>query len=421
VSSRLALRLPAEAVVRLSSTRILPVTLIATIVLAGSLATWIWLAVRLAHLNGLPSLGHGAAAKDPVAGWPSLSVVVACRNEEAAVEETIASLAAQDYPGLEIIAVDDRSTDRTAATLLALAERTPCLRVVRVHELPAGWLGKNHALHLGQEDATGSLLLFTDADVVFSPGVLRRAVAWFIGQGLGHGVVLPRMVAPFFLERGFVAVFSLFFLAVLRLEDLHEAGTRAHVGVGAFNLVSSAEYRRVGGHRRLRLQVVDDVKLGLVLRRSGVRQGVIDSGGLVRVRWQEGLLATMKGLLKNFFAASDYRWDQTLVGVLVITIAAVMPAVALLAGTARPFALVAFLVGATLHGAVARRISDGTGLEGITVALVGLALALVGLASAILTTARGGVVWRDTRYSLRELRAACIREADWPPDRSPGA
>jgi cellulose synthase/poly-beta-1,6-N-acetylglucosamine synthase-like glycosyltransferase len=397
------------------------VTLIPTIVLAGSLATWIWLAVRLARLSGFPALAPGGTTGDPPSGWPSLSVVVACRNEEAAVEETLASLAAQDYPGLEIIAVDDRSTDRTGARLAALAERTPSMRVIRVEALPAGWLGKNHALDRGQEAATGDLLLFTDADVVFSPGVLRHAVAWLIGQELGHGVVLPRMVAPHFLERSFVAAFSLFFLAGLRLEDLRKAGTRAHVGVGAFNLVSAAEYRRVGGHRRLRLEVVDDMKLGLVLRRSGVRQGVIDSAGLVRVRWQQGLLATMKGLLKNFFAASEYRWDRTLLGVFAITIATVVPAVALLAGIARPFALAALVLGATLHALVARRISGGTGLEGLTVPLAGFALALVGLTSAILTTARRGIVWRDTRYDLRELRAACIREADWPPGGSPGA
>jgi hypothetical protein len=397
------------------------VLLIATIVLAGSLATWIWLAVRLVRLSRLSSLPQPGAIADPPSGWPRLSVVVACRNEEGAVEQTLASLAAQDYPDLEIIAVDDRSTDRTAARLTALATQSPRLRVVRVAELPAGWLGKNHALDRGQQGATGELLLFTDADVVFSPGVLRQAVAWLVGHGLGHGVVLPRLMAPDWLERSFVAMFSLFFLAVLRLEDLHKAATRAHVGVGAFNLVSAAEYRRVGGHRRLRLEVVDDMKLGLILRRSGVRQGVIDSGGLVRVRWQAGILATMKGLLKNFFAATEYRWGVTLASVGAITIATVMPAVALLAGIARPPALAAFLFGAALHGAVARRISRGTGLEGLALPLAGLALALVGLTSALLTTARQAIVWRDTRYPLRELRAACIREADWPPDGAPGA
>ena len=156
--------------------------------------------------------------------------------------------------------------------------------------------------------STGDFILFTDADIVFAPDALRRAVAWAIRDRLGHAVAVPHFVAPGLLERGFVSLFSMMFLLDLEVNALGRPGSAGHLGIGAFNLVRRDAYQAIGGHDRLRLEVVDDVKLGLILRRSGVRQGCADSGGLVRVRWQRGFVASMRGLLKNFFAASDYRW-----------------------------------------------------------------------------------------------------------------
>src|SRR4029077_3307174 len=122
----------------------------------------------------------------------------------------------------------------------------------------------------------------------------------------------PRVTAPGFLERSFVATFSVFANLVFRVWDLDSPGTRAFVGIGAFNLVRREAYEAVGGHRALAFEVVDDVKLGLILRRSGVPQGAIDSGGLVRLRWQPGFRASFRGLLKNAFAAAEWSVPRAL-------------------------------------------------------------------------------------------------------------
>ena len=122
------------------------------------------------HRGAIPAL---PAVKAPGA-LPSLSVIVPARNEATAIGPALASLLAQDYPGLEIVAVDDRSTDGTGDVLRALAAANPSLRVLRIDDLPSGWLGKNHALWRGAQRSTGTWLLFTDADVVFAPGTLRR-------------------------------------------------------------------------------------------------------------------------------------------------------------------------------------------------------------------------------------------------------
>lgn len=384
---------------------------------AAAAAGWTRLALlglrtdrSLARLPALP-----AAA--PAGGWPRLSVVVPCRDEAGGVEAAVRSLLAQDYPELEVVAVDDRSTDGTGAILDRLAAGAPRLAVLHLAEVPPGWLGKNRACAAGADRASGDWILFTDGDVVFEASALRRSVAFAEAHRLGHLVALPRLRAPGFLERAFVSGFSALASYVFRVWELRRPGTAGFIGVGAFNLVRAAEYRRVGGHGPLRLEVVDDAKLGLLLRRSGVRQGAVDSAGLVSVRWQAGLVRSMAGLLKNAFAACEFRWGTALASALAIALLSALPlAAAALAPTApaRLLGLLALAASAAVHGAVARRIGGGTGLEGLLAPAAGLSLAGVLLASAAAATFRGGVVWRGTFYPLADLRRGCLRAEDWP-------
>lgn len=403
--------------------------LVATALLSGILLVWLQFAWVLSRIARLPDLSRAPAELPAGLVWPRLSVVVACRNEEAAIRTALSSLLAQDYPPelFEIIAVDDRSEDATGAILRELGAAHPALRVARVDVLPPRWLGKTHALQRGAAEATGDWLLFTDADVVFTPDALRRAVGWAVRDRLGHAVALPHFIAPGWLERGFVSLFGLFLLLHFRVDELRRPGSAAHVGIGAFNLVRRDSYRAIGGHERLRLEVADDVKLGLVLRRSGVRQGCADSGGLVRVRWQRGFVASMRGLLKNFFAGCDYSWLTTMRTVVLVPLAATFPAVYLVMSAwtsphpgMRFVAALALALPVVLLGAAARRLAGGRGTEGLLLPLLGVCLGLVALASALLATLRGAVIWRGTRYALAELRTGGVRDADWPPDGAPG-
>lgn len=120
--------------------------------------------------------------------WPRVSIVLAARNEGATIGAALPTVLALDYPDFELIAVDDRSEDDTGAILDRLAAANPKLQVDHIRELPAGWLGKNHALHHGAQRATGKWILFTDADVHFTPGSLRRAV---VHAGSDRSIFLP--------------------------------------------------------------------------------------------------------------------------------------------------------------------------------------------------------------------------------------
>jgi glycosyltransferase involved in cell wall biosynthesis len=394
------------------------------LVVAGGIAfVWTSLALRLWRGSHLFPRLPDVPAEAPPGGWPAVSVIVPSRNEEMAVAAATRALLAQDYPALEVVAVDDRSTDATGRLLDALAAGDARLTVRHVTVLPAGWLGKNNAMAVGASGARGEWLLFTDADIFFAPDVVKRAVAFASRHQLGHVVALPHLIAPGFLERAFVACFGLFANLVFQVWDLKRPGSRAFVGVGAFNLVRRDAYAAVGGHSALAFEVVDDAKLGLILRRSGVPQGALDSGGLVRVRWQQGFVASLHGLIKNAFAALEWSFPRAVAFAVALCAFTTAPLlIALLADGAATRGLAAWgaLVPVLMVGAVARRAIGGSGAEGLALPLCGPLLSAVTLVSAALALWRRGIVWRGTFYALADLRRGCVREGDWPTDRAVG-
>jgi len=359
----------------------------------------------------------------PRTDWPRVSVVVPARNEAPQVEPAVRSLLAQDYPDLEVVAVDDRSQDATGLLLDGLAAHDARLQVVHVETLPEGWLGKNHACASGAQKASGDWLLFTDGDVFFRADALRRAVAFAEAYGLDHLVAFPSFVTHGFLERAFVVAFGVLFNLKTRVWALRRPRSRAYVGVGAFNLVRRETYERVGGHRSVAFEVVDDLKLGLVLRRSGARQGAVVSGGLLAVRWQSGLRASLGGLMKNAFAGAEWRWSQVALFCAGFLVVGFVPLATLVLPTVLPVKVLAgtaWLGWAVLNGIAAREASDGVGLEGLLFPLACLALVGVLLASALNATLGGGIQWRGTRYPLEALRRGCVRERDWPTSAAVG-
>lgn len=363
---------------------------------------------------------EGPLSADPL---PAVTVVVPCRDEARGVERAIRSILAQDLPSFRVVAVDDRSTDGTGAILDRIAAEDPRLEVIHVASLPEGWLGKNHACAAGARRASGEWLLFTDADVVFAPEAVRRALGGARARGLGHLTLFPRLVAPGFAERSFVTAFAALLAPAARIWQLSRPGTRAFFGVGAFNLVRRDGYERAGGHARIAMEVVDDLKLGLLLRRSGVPQGVADGTGLLAVRWQHGLLPSALGLVKNAYAAVEYRTSLALAGAAGGAFLAAAPIALLLAGPsflARGAAALALALSLLHHALAARRNARGSGLEALLFPPCALGLSAVLLGSAAAALLRGGVVWRGTHYPLDRVRAGCLRDADLPAEGAPG-
>lgn len=372
----------------------------------ASFTLLLWWVLTLDWTLGVRSMAElrDAPMPDPET-LPSVSVVVAARDEERTLGQTLAALAAQQLRGLEIVVVDDRSCDGTLAVARAAASRDSRVRPVRVGELPAGWLGKTHALQVGAELARGEWLLFTDADVRFAPGAVGRALGYARARGVDHLVALPTLRARGPLLQSFVAAFALLFSVHTRPWRARVRSSRAAIGIGAFGLVRRSAYVAAGGHAAIRLRPDDDLRLGRLLKRHGARQEAVFAGDDVTVEWYPDVRAAIKGLEKNAFAGMGYSvWRVAGLAVLLL-VTNVLPFAVLpfATGTARAlFALVVATVG-FVYVFDAPRARHAAWL--FVLHPVGTALLVTAAARSAWTALRTGTVeWRGTRYSLRELR-----------------
>ena len=342
---------------------------------------------------------------------PRLSVVVPARDEASAIGRAVESLLAQDYADLELIVVDDRSSDTTGEVVRELAAKDPRVEALRVDALPAGWLGKNHALWRGADGATGEWLLFTDADVIFAPGALRRALVYATAEGLDHLTLAPRLLARGLALRAFVAFFGFAFIALWRAYLANDPTSKRGVGIGAFNLVRRAVYEKIGTMRALSLRPDDDIRLGRRLRAFGFRQRVLNGNELLSVEWYPSLRAAITGLEKSIYSTMEYRVvDATLVAILLLaTMVWPFLGVILLDGVDR--ALLSVVVVCLVAGLVEtyrQSMSATLTPSAFVIALLmpfSAACFAWAIARSVYLAETRGVRWRGTTYPLSLLRA----------------
>ena len=339
-------------------------------------------------------------------GGPKVSVIVAARNEARKIEEALRSILAQDYPYLEFIVVDDRSTDETGIILDRLVTMDTRVRVVHITELPKGWLGKNHAQHFGAERATGELILFTDADVVMECSVISRAVAWLRHEEIDHLAITPQLQMPGTLLCMFGGAFALFFGLYAKPWKARDPKSPRHIGIGAFNLVRTEAYRAVGGHQAIAMRPDDDMKLGKLIKKHGFHQDLLLSDGLITVEWYGSVGELIRGLEKNTFAGVEYS--------LVIVVAS---SVAQLLLFTWPLVALAFTHGPTwwlnlaIVDALAILYADNAHCHGakrwhcVGFPVTAVLFQYIIWRATLMTLMNNGIDWRGTHYSLPELKA----------------
>jgi hypothetical protein len=368
------------------------------LLLGAALLVFAWADRRIVRLAEVVRLS-------PLERAPRISVVAPALNEERNLEPAVRSLLAQDYPDYEVVIVDDRSTDATPAILARLAAEDRRLKVVTVRELPEGWLGKNHANMRGAAAASGEVLLFTDADVVLAPSTLDRAVAYLERHGLDHLTAAPATVMPGLVNQ-FTLYFGLLFTLYVRPWAARDPTSRAHVGIGAFNMVRAAAYRAIGGHERIRLRPDDDLKLGKLLKLAGFRQDFVAGRGLVSVEWYASWRGLRDGLMKNLFAGAEYRTARVAAGVAVHVLLLALPPFALAWTQGLAWQLNLSCLGLYLWAGVLATPAFGTARwAGVLLPFLALFGAYLMVRATWLTLARGGIEWRGTRYPLAALRA----------------
>jgi glycosyltransferase involved in cell wall biosynthesis len=369
---------------------------------------WVTYGLKVAYgAVRLPWLRDFAPTVD--ADCPNISVIFAARDEQEKLPAALATLVAANYPGLEIIAVDDRSSDATPQILDDFAAEHPQLRVVHVRDLPKGWLGKPHALQKGYEASRGELIVFTDADVKFERDSLRRVVTLLRERGLDHLSLLGDVVQSGFWDTVFISFFGMGFQLATDPYSLTNPNSRSYAGVGAFQMLRRSIYEASGTHRRLAMEVIDDMKLGKLVKMAGFRSGIAIAQKYVSVEWHVGLGNLVRGVEKNFFAAAQFRVSTAAAQILALLVMNVLPFAGLFLGHGwiQAFAAVSVLIATCFHLGVdvVMRVSP---LYCLTMPLGAIIVSYMILRSTIITLRQGGIVWRDTFYPLDELRRGLV-------------
>jgi glycosyltransferase involved in cell wall biosynthesis len=407
---------------------------------AGIILALAWFSRIVDAALGMPSVADVSLPewdRNPVsaAGNPRVSIIVPARDEEETIEQALHTLLALDYDNYEVIAVNDRSNDSTGEIMervaasqsqnlhpstssgQAFSQRTREMghpdfhgfRVIHHRELPAGWLGKTHAMWTAANLATGEWLLFTDADVLFKPDSLRRALVYAESVPADHMVLFPRMIMRQPGEYMMIAFFQTMFMFGHRPWKVADPRTDDHMGVGAFNLVRRRVYDAVGTYEALRMEVLDDMKLGKVVKKAGFAQRNAFGGDLISIRWAKGAMGVVNNLTKNFFAVLSFQWWRTVISAFGLAFLNFGPflGIFLAHGWARlPYAVALASMFAIYVGMSWR--SDVPPyyflLHPVSTALFIYTL----LRSMILTLWNDGITWRGTKYSLEELRKGMV-------------
>jgi len=254
---------------------------------------------------------------------PLISVLVPARNEEVNIRTCLESLRGQDYPNFEIIVLDDGSTDSTADIVSGISCEDPRVRLVRGQPLPPGWAGKPFACHQLAQEARGAWLLFTDADTVHAPSMLRRVVgvARETRSALISGFPYQRTTS-IWQKMALPIMFYFMLLCWLPFWWLQRSRcTVPSVAIGQFLFFSAEEYRSIGGHEAVKSRILEDVWLGVEVSRHHYRQLTLDLSQLVSCQMYRGFGPMWDGIA---------RWLYMVASVSIISFVGVIAVVVLL-------------------------------------------------------------------------------------------
>jgi len=408
--------------------------------IAGIILALAWFSRIVEAALGMPSVADVSRPewdRNPVSasGNPRLSIIVPARNEEETIEQTLNTLLGLDYDNYEVIAVNDRSTDRTGEIMERVAgsrfsqsraevgqphshssktandgpASAVTLRVVYHTELPAGWLGKTHAMWTAANQASGDWLLFTDADVLFKPDSVRRALAYAEAEPADHVVLFPRMIMKRPGEYMMIAFFQTMFMFGHRPWKVADPSTDDHMGVGAFNLVRRHVYEAVGTYEALRMEVLDDMKLGKVVKNAGFAQRNVFGGDLISIRWARGAFGIVNNLTKNFFAVLSFQSWRTVISAFGLAFLNFGPFVGI--WLAHGWARLAYAIALASMLAIYIGMSWRSAVPAYYFLLHPVSTAMfiyTLLRSMVLTLWNDGIVWRGTKYRLEELRKGMV-------------
>ncbi len=379
--------------------------MIPPVLVAIGIVVWTLHAIVLIRVvRTVPVVERMEAPPPPV--WPKVSIVVPARDEVRHIEPALASKLAQDYPDLEIVVVDDRSTDGTGPIVDAVAARDERVTAIHVADLPSEWLGKLYAMHCGVAASSGQWLLFSDADVHLAPDTLRTVIAWAEARGVDHVGALPTVWSRGVALDAVMATMVRLLLVSTRAWSVGDAASSASFGCGAFNLVRRSAYDRTPGLEWLRMEIGDDIALGQMLKRAGARQAMVNGRGAMGLEFYTSV-GDMARKVEKVAGVAAIGPRGLIAGGLVLWSLELAPFLALVWPTTplvlRLSAAAVCVLAVSVSVAVNRWVRQPS-VPALLVPLGTTTAAWLFVRTGVLALLRGGIYWRERFYTLKALR-----------------
>jgi len=257
---------------------------------------------------------------------PLVSILIPARNEERNIKRCLVSLTKQDYENIEILVLDDNSSDNTSAIVRELAEKDERIKLYHGRELKEGWMGKPYACHQLAEHANGDYLIFTDADTLHFPDSVSSALACLLKNKLDALSVLSKQIMVTIHERMVVPFGHYMILCFMPLYLIKNTKSPLFcTAVGQFMFFKKEVYKKIGGYESVKNQVIDDVEMSKQVKKHGYKFMIFDGRDNLYSRNYRNAKEVIRGHSKTLFAAFDYNVIVISVGIILISIIFLSP------------------------------------------------------------------------------------------------
>ena len=260
---------------------------------------------------------------------PLISVIIPARNEEDNIGACLLSVVNQDYHNLEIIVVDDRSTDRTLEIAKGFAVSDPRIKVIHVADLPKGWTGKNHAIYKGAPHAKGDLLLFVDADTEHDPNCVTASVAYFERNNLDALSIEPHFEWTGFIQKLAFSVFTLITACLFPVFVVNAKGSKLALSNGQYIMMKKEVYKKIGGHEKIKDRILEDLAIIENVKAAGFHYNLAIGTDVVTVKMYKDIASFWQGWSRILFLALDRNYLGVIVLYILAMITSLFPFVVL--------------------------------------------------------------------------------------------
>jgi chlorobactene glucosyltransferase len=262
----------------------------------------------------------------PAAKAPLISVCVPARNEERNIRASVEAILAQDYPNLEVIVLDDRSTDATPeilrqlamesdSLLSALKEQAPSFQIIHGTDLPQGWAGKPHALFQASAAARGEWLCFVDADTFLSPATLSSCYSKARETDADMFTIMTFQILGSFWEKVIMPIVMTALSVGFSPRKVNDPKTKDAIANGQFILIKRCVYEAIGGHESVKDQIVEDKAIAEQVKWNGYRLIVANGYSIAKTRMYTSLPEMWEGWTKNIYLGLSDRPALMFLGV----------------------------------------------------------------------------------------------------------